>query len=159
MFKLNTVHAICLGHQPNVVSGGDSSQDWSLLLVISKTLACIVCAASLRNLDNNGRFDVPVGSDKITIMMRCQRWGVNNYRAASKTALAVEEEVTFCGVSRLGWFRSGYQDGLRLPKKEVNTRSQCAYTRLTGMANLVDWIIWAIVFRKREQPQTLCSFA
>jgi hypothetical protein len=48
-----------------VVSSRDSSQYGSLLLVIGKALSSEIGASTLRNLDYDGRFDVPVSDDGI----------------------------------------------------------------------------------------------
>jgi len=139
MFGQKYVHAICLGHQSNVVSSSNSTQDWCLLLVVSNTLACIVCAASLRNLNDNGGFDIPFILNQTVLAVRCE-YEMNRYRAASKTALAVEEEVTFCGRFRLELLPK-YQDCLRLPKKGDQYWKSTYARRPTGMANLIGWLI------------------
>jgi len=75
-----------------VVGSSNSSEDGSLLLVICKTLAGVVSASTLRDLKDDGSFDV-------SAELRSENFGKVYDSpadlAASKTALAVDEEVTF----------------------------------------------------------------
>jgi hypothetical protein len=43
----------------DVESGGFGAGDGCLLFIVGKTFACKVSAAALRNLKDDGRFDVP----------------------------------------------------------------------------------------------------
>lgn len=90
------LHAVGFCDGADVVRSGDGTCDRCLLLIVREALACKVGAASLRNLEDDWGFDVPMG------------WGVSGYTpshkfrpylAASRTAFAVEEDVTFWTIS------------------------------------------------------------
>jgi hypothetical protein len=72
------------------VCSGNGTGDGRLLVIIGKALPSEVGTSSLRDLDDDGRFDVSA----INLSSRWAAWVVTNL-AASSTALAVEEDVTF----------------------------------------------------------------
>lgn len=74
-----------------MVGSGDGAGDGSLLLVVGETFASKVCGTSLRDLEDDGRFDVPAISCQFPLDVTSQIF----YLAASRAALAVEDEVTF----------------------------------------------------------------
>lgn len=77
-------------------SSGDGTGDRSLLFVICKTFSGIVGAAALGDLKNDRGLDIP---EEAQIFIRSELWRSSQnqtHRAASRTAFAVEEEVTFC---------------------------------------------------------------
>jgi hypothetical protein len=79
-----------------VESSSDGTGDRGLLFVICKAFPGVVGAAALRDLKNDRRFDI---TERAQIFMRSElRDSPQNptHRAASRTAFAVEEEVTFC---------------------------------------------------------------
>ena len=75
-----------------MVGSTDGTNDRCLLFVIGKPLAGEIRGTSLGDLNDDGRFDVSE--------LHGQVQHLNNrnirYLAASRTALAIEEEVTFC---------------------------------------------------------------
>ena len=71
---------------------GRRTSDGSLLLVVGKAFSSEVRRSSLGDLDDNRRLDVPIGVQYGVIVVI----GANAYLAASRTALAVDEDVTFC---------------------------------------------------------------
>ena len=58
MRQIMHIHAIGLGDQAGVVGSRDGTKDRSLLLVVGQTLAGEEGAATLGDLDDDGRLDV-----------------------------------------------------------------------------------------------------
>jgi hypothetical protein len=56
------LHAVRLGHSADMMGCGNCARNRSLLLIVGKTFASEVCATSLRNLNNNGGFNVPMNN-------------------------------------------------------------------------------------------------
>ena len=91
-FWRKDVHSVFLGYDADMVGSGDSTGDRSLLLVIWKTLAGEKGGTTLGDLDDDGALDVAEGRGE---RAGGDRGDVRAHRAASRTAFAVEEEVTF----------------------------------------------------------------
>ena len=53
------IHAVSLGHIPDVERGREGSKDGCLLLVVGKPLARKVGASALRDLEDDGSLDIP----------------------------------------------------------------------------------------------------
>lgn len=85
------LHSVLLSDGTDVVGSGDSTQSRRLLLVVLKAFACKVRATTLRALQDDRCFDITakIVSERKTYVACIA------HRAASRTALAVEEEVTF----------------------------------------------------------------
>lgn len=77
-----------------MVGSADGTNDRCLLFVIGKSLSGEICGTSLGDLDDDGRFDVSKLHGQVQLHLNNNR-GIR-YLAASRTALAIEEEVTFC---------------------------------------------------------------
>ena len=77
-----------------MVGGGDCACDGSLLLVVWKALACEEGSTTLGDLDDDGGLDV-AGGNGVKKRDDGTGRGEEAYRAASRTELATEEEVTF----------------------------------------------------------------
>lgn len=75
-----------------MMCGGDGTEDGSLLLVVSKSLSCEIRRSTLRHLEDDWGFDISMSRQKKLRRTENRR----NYLAASRTALAVDDEVTFC---------------------------------------------------------------
>ena len=90
--RQNDLHAVLLGDSTDVVGRGNGTKDGGLLLVVGEALAGEVRASTLRDLEDYGSLDVPAMGIR---EKEIRGQGDENYRAASSTALAVEEEVTF----------------------------------------------------------------
>ena len=112
------VHAILLCDRADVVCGSDGTEDRSLLLVVGETLACKVRASALRDLDDDGGFDIPIRgriSYPIEFVTKCA-----TYRAASSTALAVDDEVTFYRGRKSSRRQKGkIKEDVRWPRYEI----------------------------------------
>ena len=91
-------HAISLCDGADMESGRNGTGDRGLLFVIWKTFSCEIGAAPLGDLNNDRRFDIPKQARAQVFIGSKIRGSSQNqtHRAASRTALAVEEEVTFC---------------------------------------------------------------
>ncbi len=89
-------HAVFLCYDADVVGGGDGTGDGGLLLVIWEALACEEGSAALGDLDDDGGLDVAGEGLK----EHAKTMVSGTYRAASRTALATEEEVTFWANTR-----------------------------------------------------------
>jgi hypothetical protein len=90
-------HAISLGDGADVKSGSNSTSDGGLLFVICKAFSGEVSATPLGDLKNDRGFDISKEA-RAQVFIRCKvRESSRNqtHRAASRTAFAVEEEVTF----------------------------------------------------------------
>ena len=87
------IHAIGLGHCSDVIRSSDGTSNGRLLLVIGQTLPCEIGAAALRDLKNDRRFDIAASRSDVRETLK--KRGAD--RAASSAALAVEDDVTFCG--------------------------------------------------------------
>ena len=61
----NDVHAVLLGHEADVVGGGDGPGDGGLLLVVGEALAGEVGGAALGDLDDDGALDVAAGAASV----------------------------------------------------------------------------------------------
>ena len=88
------LHAVRLRHCADVCGGSNGTGDGRLLLVVRKALACKVRASTLRDLDDDGSLDV-TGGVVVSIEKQDTVNIASAYRAASRTALAVDDEVTF----------------------------------------------------------------
>ena len=89
-------HAISLGDGADVKSSGNGTGDRGLLFVICKAFSGEVGATALGGLNNDRRFDI---TERAQIFIRPELRALSQnrtYRAASRTAFATEEEVTFC---------------------------------------------------------------
>ena len=53
--------AIMFGHQPDMLSTSDGSQNGTFLLVILDAFAGDKCASTIAKLDHDGGFDIPGG--------------------------------------------------------------------------------------------------
>ena len=90
------LHAISLGDCADVEGSSDGTGDRGLLFVICKAFSGVVGAAALGDLKNDRRFDI-TGRAQIFTRPELRESSKNQtHRAASRTAFAVEEEVTFC---------------------------------------------------------------
>jgi hypothetical protein len=58
--KNSYIHAVGLGHVPDVQRGRDGSEDGRLLLVVGKPLARKVGASALRDLQDDRSLDIPI---------------------------------------------------------------------------------------------------
>ena len=74
-----------------MVGGRGGAENRSLLLVIREPLASEVRSTTLGGLKNNGCLDIPETRQSVNYVS----YESEAYRAASKTAFAVEEDVTF----------------------------------------------------------------
>jgi hypothetical protein len=92
------VHAIDLRNGADVQGSRDRAGDGRLLFVVCDTLARKVRRTTLGDLKDDRGLDI-AGRIKCGLAIRGTRgkWRLNGsaYRAASRTALATEEEVTF----------------------------------------------------------------
>jgi len=89
---MEDAHAIFFGNRSDVQGSSFRPGNGSLLLVILKPFSCKVCTSSLRNLEDNGCFYI--SETRCQSRQACMADALINL-AASKTAFAVEEEVTF----------------------------------------------------------------
>lgn len=122
------VHAIFFGNRSDVQGSCFRTGNRSLLLVILKPLSCEVCTSSLRNLEDNGCFYISETRGKLR--QTCMT-DVLIDLAASKTAFAVEEEVTFWWdrVIDIGWQRqyAATHDSLRARNMDIKIHSITLY--------------------------------
>jgi hypothetical protein len=76
-----------------MLSSGDGTEDGGLLVGVGETLSSEVGSSSLGDLDDDRRLDIAVGRNQFWALSKLF-WDA--YRAASRTALATDVEVTFC---------------------------------------------------------------
>ena len=77
-----------------MVRSSNGTDNGGLLLVVGQAFPREVCAAALRDLKDDRRLDVSALRSGVKNKFSVK--GVAD-RAASSAALAVEDEVTFCG--------------------------------------------------------------
>lgn len=84
-------HAVSGSYCTDEMGGSDGTGDGSLLLVVGEAFSGEESRATLRDLDDDGGFDIAGGGVSLG---RGERGRTAN-RAASRTALTTEDEVTF----------------------------------------------------------------
>jgi len=133
--KKPNIHAVRLGYVTDMQRSRDGSSGGCLLFVVGKALAGKKGASTLRNLKDDWSLDIPTAHYSRHIYLEKK----TTHLAASNTAFAVEEEVTFCPVDH----QSNSSDNTHLKptyNRLQNQRRQDSISsspprELTGIAN------------------------
>ena len=91
------LHAIRRCDGADMVSSSDCTGDRCLLISVAETLAGEVCASTLGDLQDDRNLKVTINVTENSLSCKIEdNHLANTDRAASRTALAVDEDVTFC---------------------------------------------------------------